>query len=118
MTIFPYIISVCLVLIGTYALLAKDNLIKKIMGLVIFTNGIHLLLISLGYRDRGIPAIMTKGFDLLHFSQLAVDPLPQAMIVTSIVINLSVVAMALALTIQAHRKFASLNVKKLKSLKE
>ncbi len=42
-------------------ILVEDNLIKKIMGLAIFSNGIHLLLISIGYRIEGIAPILQDG---------------------------------------------------------
>jgi multicomponent Na+:H+ antiporter subunit C len=101
------------ILIGIYALLIKENLIKKMIGLVISVNGIHLLLISLGYKTAGIPPIITT-LNYHYFSQHAVDPLPQALVLTSIVINLSITALALVLIVRAHRKFATLNAKKLR----
>jgi multicomponent Na+:H+ antiporter subunit C len=116
-----YATALMLVLIGIYTLIARENLIKKIIGLMIFTNGIHLLLISLGYRFEGIPAIMSAAMynaNFQYFVQHAVDPLPQALVVTSIVINLSVMAVALALIVQVHQKVASLNGNELRSMRE
>lgn len=114
---FPYIMAMGLVMIGVYALLAKENLIKKIMGLAIFSNGIHLFLISLGYRAYGVAPIL-QGIDFHRFVATAVDPLPQALVLTSIVINLSVTAVALSLVIMVYRKFNTLNANKVKGLKE
>lgn len=111
----PYLIAMALVMIGIYALLSKDNLIKKIMGLAIFTNGIHLFLISLGYRTGGIPPILTD-LDFQRFVITAVDPIPQALVLTSIVINLSVMAVGLSLVIMVYRKFKTLDVKKIRGL--
>ncbi len=112
----PYIVSMALVLVGIYALIVKENLIKKVIGLAVFSNGIHLFLISIGYRMGGIaPIIQELNFN--QFSQLAVDPLPQAMVLTSIVINLSVTAVALSLIIQAHRKFGTTDSRKIRSLR-
>lgn len=113
--VFSYITAVILTVLGTYTLLAKDNLIKKIIGLGIFTDGVHLLLITLGYRIDGIAPIIAD----INFHQFGamVDPLPQALVLTSIVIELSVSAFAMALVIQAHRKFGTINTKDLRSLK-
>jgi len=103
----PYAIAMFLVIAGSYALLVKENLIKKIMGLGILSNGIHLFVIALGYREGGIAPIL-QGIGFRHFVQYAVDPLPQALILTSIVINLSVTAVALSLVIQGYRKTGSI----------
>ena len=113
--IYSYIASVILIILGTYTLLAKDNLLKKIIGLGIFTDGIHLFLISMGYRKEGIAPIIRE----INFHQFGamVDPLPQALVLTSIVIELSVSAFAMALIIQAHKKFGTINAKELRSLK-
>jgi multicomponent Na+:H+ antiporter subunit C len=113
---FTYVVALVLVVTGVYALMAKENLIKKIMGLAIFSNGIHLLLISIGYRAYGIAPILQD----VNFQQLvtsAVDPLPQALVLTSIVINLSVSAVALSLVIMVYRKFKTLNADRINGLR-
>lgn len=110
-----YLTAVFLILLGIYALLAKDNLIKKIIGMGIMSNGIHLFVISLGYKAGGIAPVLQKGLEGLTYSM--VDPLPQALILTSIVINLSTCAVALSLIIQAYRKTGSIEAKSLRRLK-
>jgi multisubunit Na+/H+ antiporter MnhC subunit len=105
-----------LVVTGLYAVLLKDNIIKKVIGLGIFTNGIHLFLVSLGYRTGGVIPIMTD-LNFLNFAATAVDPLPSALILTSIVINLSVTAVGLAISILVYRNFGTLNVKNIKELR-
>ena len=107
-----YVTAIVLVAIGTYAIVVKENLIKKVIGLGLFTNGIHLLLISIGYRAGGIAPIFLEGMDLSHFSLTAVDPLPQALVLTSIVIELSVIALALALIIKYHKMTGTLDSSK------
>lgn len=112
----PYLVATALLVTGIYALLARDNLVKKIMGLAIFSNGIHLLLISVGYRAGGIAPIL-QDVNFQRFVTTAVDPLPQALVLTSIVINLSVTAVALSLVIMVYRKFNTLDVKNIRGLK-
>ena len=112
----PYLAAMVLVIAGLYAVVAKENLIKKVIGLGILTNGIHLLLISLGYKFSGIAPIMNIN-DANMFSLVAVDPLPQALILTSIVINLSITALALVVIIMVYRSFGTIDTKKLKVLK-
>lgn len=112
----PYLVAMVLVMIGIYTLLVKENLIKKIMGLTILTNGIHLLLISIGYRMYGIAPIL-QDVNFNQFITTAVDPLPQALVLTSIVINLSVTAVALSLVIMVYRRFNTLEAKNIRGLK-
>ncbi len=112
----PYAVSMIVVATGLYAVLMKDNVIKKLIGLAVFSNGIHLFLLSLGYRSGGIPPIIT-GLDFMRFASSAVDPLPQALILTSIVINLSVTAVGLSIAILLYRQFGTLDVKKIRSLR-
>jgi len=111
-----YGISILIVLLGIYAVAFKDNLIKKVIGLSIISNGIHLFLISLGYRTGGTIPIL-KDMDTTSFAQLAVDPLPQAFVLTSIVINLSITAVALSIIILVYRTFGTLDTKKLRELR-
>ncbi len=111
-----YISSMALVITGMYAIVTKENLIKKIIGLIILTNGTHMFLISIGYRASGIAPIM-KFADSRIFSVVSVDPLPQAMVLTSIVISLSITALALSITIRIYRMFGTVSTKKLRVLK-
>ena len=110
------ITSALLAIVGIYCVVIKKNLIKKIIGLAIFTNSIHLLLISIGFREGGIIPIITQsnlGFFVTH----AVDPLPQALVLTSIVIQLSVTALALSIAILAFRYLNTLNTDRMNKLR-
>jgi len=115
-----YSIAMLLVALGLYCLVIKRNLLKLIIGLSIMTDGIHLLLISIGYRAEGVAPIVTSTFtdNLQSFSQQAVDPIPQALVLTSIVIGVCILALALSLAIYAYRHFGTLDVRKLRRLRE
>lgn len=117
---FNYIIAMLLIALGLYCLLLKRNLIKMIIGLVVLTDGIHLFLISLGYRAGGIAAIVSGEWfsDLPGFAARAVDPVPQALVLTSIVINICIIAFALSLAMQVYRHYGTLNPSKVRRLKE
>ena len=115
-----YIIAMLLVTLGLYCLLIKRNLIKLIIGLAVMTDGIHLFLISLGYRSEGIAAILHGGWfeNPAGFAARAVDPVPQALVLTSIVINICILALALSLTIYAYRHYGTLRLSELRRLRE
>ena len=112
---FAYFTAMFMALVGIYILVGRTNLIKKVIGLSVFTNSVHLFLISLGYRDGGIAPIITSlGLD---YALLASDPVVQAMVLTSIVISFSVTALALTLIVQVHRRFNTMDSKELRNLK-
>ena len=115
-----YVIAMLLITLGFYCLLFKRNLIKLIIGLSVMTDGIHLFLISMGYRTGGIAPIVTGGStsNLPNFASRAVDPLPQALVLTSIVINICITAMALSLSIYAYRHYGTLDPSKIRRLSE
>ena len=72
-------------------------------------------MISLGYKIGGIAPILTD-LQLDYFLANSVDPLPQALILTSIVINLSITAVALSLIIRNYRKIESIESDNLRRL--
>jgi len=93
------IMLLCLLLaIGLYIAAVSKNIIKKLIGLNVFVDGIHLIVVSIGYAKNSIPPIFFNGSGTLTtFVAKAVDPLPQAMILTSIVIDTATTALALIL---------------------
>ncbi|MFH1786472.1 MAG: cation:proton antiporter subunit C [archaeon] len=106
-----------LMLIGLYALLMKENVVKKIMGLSIFGSGINLLLITLGFRHTFETAVIPIIGPEVSYAALvaqSVDPLPQVLVLTAIVIDVSVVALALFLGINAYKQFGTLRMEEWK----
>ena len=111
-----YAASVLLIATGILCVVLRSNLIKKVMGLGILGNGIHLLLITAGYRENSIaPIVSLKNIGI--FKGLSVDPLPQALVLTSIVIDLSVITLALMIVVWIFRKFHTIDARELKNLR-
>lgn len=100
-----------LIFIGLYIILVKRNLIKVIIGLSILETGVNLFLISVGYIGSGTAPIFSKPG--LKASSM-VDPVPQALVLTAIVIGVAVLALALSLAIRVYRHFGTLNLRKIK----
>ena len=100
--------SIVLVLIGLYGLMAKRNLIKKIIGLYILDGGVILYFISIGYRSDASAPILEKGVEKM------VDPIPQALMLTAIVIGICVTALALSIAVKIYEKYQTLDVEELK----
>lgn len=111
-----HIFAITMIIIGFYGVLFKENILKKVMGLNVLTNGINLLLIIVGYRSDGIDAIASPS-NIGYFLKSAVDPLPQALVLTSIVIDVSVTAFALVLCYRLFKKFKTLNIRKISTLR-
>jgi len=109
-----YIGAFGLILIGLFIMISKRNLIKVIIGLSILETGVNLFIVSLGYLHKGTAPIFSKsGLDV----QKMVDPVPQALVLTAIVIGLAVLALALSLTIRLYNHFGTLNLQKIKEQK-
>lgn len=111
-----YTFAVLLIALGLYCVLLKRNLIKIVIGLGVLTDGIHLFLISLGYRSVDPTAPIVTG-NLSQFAARAVDPIPQALVLTSIVINVCILALALSLGIYTYRQYGTLDPFSLRRLK-
>lgn len=93
--------AIILMLIGLYALIAKQNLVKKLIGLNIFQTAIFLFYISLGeVRGGTAPIYLPEGVDALY-----VNPLPHVLILTAIVVGVSVTAVGLSLIVRIHEEY-------------
>lgn len=113
-----YILVAILFFIGLYGILVKKNIIKVIIGLMIMGHSVNLLLILLGYKLKGIAPILTKELSVEKFVQTAVDPLPQALVLTSIVVDFAIVAFLAALGIRLYEKYGTFDLDKIRRLKE
>ena len=103
---YHYIGAMVLFCIGLYTVIVRRNIIKKLIGLNIMETSVFFFYISLGYLDGGIAPIRTGGADPSRM----VNPIPQALILTGIVVAVSVTALALSLVILLYRQYGTLDV--------
>ncbi len=87
---------------GLYGVITKKNLMKVFISLSIMETGVNLLLITIGYIPGGTAPIENANFAKY------VDPIPQALVLTAIVIGVSVTALALSLLMSYHSKTGTL----------
>jgi len=106
-----YIGAFGLIFIGIYIVLVKRNLIKVIIGLSILDTGVNLFLISIGYISKGTAPIFSKIDTAIA---RMVDPVPQALVLTAIVIGVAVLALALSLAIRLYHHYGTLNLREIK----
>jgi multicomponent Na+:H+ antiporter subunit C len=105
---YNYWIYVILMMIGFYAVIAKKNLVKKVIGLNIFATAIFLFYISIG-DIRDIPGkIITEPIYMHGENLVYVNPIPHVLILTGIVVSVSTTAVALALIIKIYREFGTI----------
>ena len=68
--------SVALVVIGLYAAIFVDNIIKKIIGISFIEEGANLFIVAIGYKAGGVVPILMPGMDTSWFASNAAYPLP------------------------------------------
>ncbi|MFH0797417.1 MAG: sodium:proton antiporter [Candidatus Omnitrophota bacterium] len=113
------VFALCFVLfmIGLYGVLSKKNIVKIVMGLVIMECAVNLFLILLGYKKGGVAPIIEQKTNLTDFLARSVDPLPQALVLTSIVIGLGVLALMVAICIRIYEKYGTFDITEIRRLK-
>jgi len=104
-------------MVGLYGVLVKRNLIKIIISLIIMENAVNVFIVMIGYRKDGIAPILNKTMDHQEFIQRAVDPVPQALVLTAIVIGLGVTAMTVAIAMRLYERFGTYDIQEIKRLK-
>lgn len=105
------ILAGILVMIATYLFLSK-NLIRIILGSSLSSHAAHLLLMSMGGLKKGSAPLLGEN------AESYTDPLPQALILTAIVINFAVTAIFLVLAYRTYQKSGTDNLDKLRGLKD
>ena len=114
MIIANYVASFVLIALGFYPIVAKKNLIKIVIGMSIVDYGINLLIVSIVFNPGGTAPIF--AISELTRESFFVDPIPQALTLTSIVIGACVTAMALSLVIKMKQSYGTLNTEKIRRL--
>ena len=98
--------SIILFVFGLYGLLTNKNIIKMIISLNIMEVGLFIFIISIGFNYDGIaPIITSTGSGMIY-----VDPLPQALVLTAIVIGVGTTALALAIAKTIYKKYGTLDL--------
>ena len=108
-----YILCIFLFLVGLYGVIAKRNLIKIVIGIAIMEYSVNLFLILIAYVKGGTAPILSGD----EGAKVFVDPLPQAMVLTAIVIGLATTALLLAIAIRIYKKYGTFDIREIKNLK-
>jgi multicomponent Na+:H+ antiporter subunit C len=112
-----YSLCLLLILIGLYGVVVSRQTLKIVISLLIMNHGVHLLLLLIGYRSGGSPPIVDPGSLTTEFANSAVDPIPQALVLTSIVIGLGVLALMVALSVRLYERYGTFDVTEIRRLR-
>jgi multicomponent Na+:H+ antiporter subunit C len=108
-----YLLCLVLFSIGLYCVVRKRNLIKIIIGIGIMDYAVNLFLVLIGYRTEGNSPIFASDQVVKNM----VDPLPQAVVMTAIVIGLSVTLLLVVMAIRIYDKYGTFDITKINKLK-
>ena len=99
-----YVASAVLFLVGLYAVAARPNLVKKVMGLIIMQESVFLFFVSLGIVGSGEERVVVPGFR----ASTLVNPVPQAVVLIGMVVAAGITALALALCVRIYSETGTL----------
>ena len=107
---FNYSAVIILMMMGLWAMIAKKNIIKKLIGMAIFQTGIILFYISMGAKAGSTIPILdyykSKGvIDATHYA----NPLTQILMLTAIVVGVATVGLGLTLARKIYDEYSTFN---------
>jgi len=99
---FSYAVTIFLMIAGLFIVIARGNLIKKLVGLGIFQTSVYLLYVAPGKLVGGTAPIVSEAFDVYS------NPLPHVLILTAIVVGVATLAVGLALVVRIREAYGSI----------
>ncbi|MEO8305090.1 MAG: cation:proton antiporter subunit C [Betaproteobacteria bacterium] len=99
---FSYWVTILLLIAGLYIVIARGNLIKKLIGLSIFQTSVYLLYIAPGKLIGGTAPIVSAKYAIYS------NPLPHVLILTAIVVGIATLALGLALVVRIRETYGSI----------
>jgi len=99
---FNYVATIFIMMVGLYAVIARGNLVKKLVGLAIFQTSVYLLFISPAKIIGGTAPILDPRFETYS------NPLPHVLILTAIVVGIATLALGLALVVRINEEFGTI----------
>ena len=98
---YSYWMTIVLMVAGMYILIARGNLLKKLIGLAVFQTSVYLLYIAPGKLVGGTAPIVASGFEVYS------NPLPHVLILTAIVVGVATLALGLAITVRIREAYGT-----------
>ena len=99
---YTYWVTIFLMVAGVYILIARGNLMKKLIGLATLQTSVYLLYIAPGKILGGTAPIIAEGFKVYS------NPLPHVLILTAIVVGVATLALGLALVVRIREAYGTI----------
>jgi multicomponent Na+:H+ antiporter subunit C len=109
----PFAVAAWLFLAGLYGIVSSSNLVRAILALTVVQSSGYLVLLGVGYRNGAKAPIYA---DIPSVTPV-VDPVVQVLVLVDIVVEATVTALLLALAVQAHKRYGSLDPNDLRELR-
>ena len=113
MDVLPYVVAAWVLVVGLYGIVTSRDLIHLVICLSVVQSSTYVLLIAIGFKKGGEPPVFADRPP----SPRAVDPVVQALTLTDVVVGATVTAMLLAIGVQAHKRYGSLDPEKLRAMR-
>ncbi|MBB4301309.1 multicomponent Na+:H+ antiporter subunit C [Rhodobium orientis] len=106
-----------LILMGLYGALTNRNILRMIVAFTIASTGVNLVLVSVGYLAGRTAPILDAAVPVADAAERIIDPVPQALVLTAIVIGLGITALMLAYAFKLYETKRTLDISKFTELK-
>ena len=107
---YNYYIVIVLMMLGFYLVIARGNLVKKVIGLNIFQTSVFLLYISIGKKRGGTAPILDDRFEVYS------NPLTSVLILTAIVVGIATTSLALSLVVRIHEAYGTIEEEEIREI--
>jgi multicomponent Na+:H+ antiporter subunit C len=110
--LYHYWVVIVLMMTGLYVVIAKGNLLKKVIGLGIFQVSVIMFYVSMGKVRGGTAPIVAEGFELYS------NPLPHVLMLTAIVVGVATSAVALSLIVRIQEAYGTIEEDEIREQEE
>ncbi|MCB1906967.1 MAG: cation:proton antiporter subunit C [Rhodocyclaceae bacterium] len=107
---YSYFVTILLLMVGLFIVIARSSLIKKLVGLGLFQTAVYLLYIAPGKLIGGVAPIIGDAFEVYS------NPLPHVLILTAIVVGVATLALGLALVVRIKEAYGSIEEEEILAL--
>jgi len=114
MSFLPYAVAAWLFAVGLWGIVASRNMVRTVLCLTVVQSSTYLVLVGVGYRSGAKAPVVA---DIPAVEKL-VDPTVQVLVLTDIVIEATITALLLALVVDAHKRFGSVDPSDLRPLRD
>ena len=117
MALIAMITGFLLILIGLYGALSNRNILRMIVAFSVANTGVNMVLVAVGYMKGRTAPILDEAVPATEAASRIIDPVPQALVLTAIVIGVGVTALMLAYAYKLYQSKGSLDISKHTELK-